>query len=217
MDDSTFRRFDTSQVAHNKPSAHEYVPPVVQPLEPPTWSDSDTDWSSSTESDNSDAYSEHGAVYQKSVSGSDTIGILGSLCLRRATSVQEIKEQGVFQGLKINQSTGIMPRGLRMTQILESYSPELEDMSVMITRRTDIVPQSPFDFDFTDKANEVIQPGIYIAMRSHCMCIKLILLLADTSSEIDNVYINPVSYIGNIARPLVLPPLDESVSTAEVR
>lgn len=79
---------------------------------------------------------------------STSIPILGSLMLKRESSV--IEKQGIFQGLVVDekerQRMGILPVALYMTQTLERFGSELEDMSVRVTRETDIVPTSPFDF-----------------------------------------------------------------------
>lgn len=94
-----------------------------------------------------------------------SIPILGSLMLKRESSV--IEKQGIFQGLVVDekerQRMGILPVALYMTQTLERFGSELEDMSVRVTRETDIVPTSPFDFsapptcENTDQGTEIVQ------------------------------------------------------------
>ena len=66
---------------------------------------------------------------------SDVIDIIGSLCL-----------EGVFQGLSEEQGhNSVLPSSVRMTDNLVKRGEELDELSVMVTRNIEIVPESPFD------------------------------------------------------------------------
>ena len=131
--DSTFRRYETYR--NEEDEAADIV-----------WSD---EWDS-TESEESDDEPTLGSVIsQLSTGASDTIPILGSLMLDRQSS--EIEQQGIFQGLVVDEQErermGILPVAVYMTQTLEKFGSQLEDLSVRVTRETEIVPTSPFDFN----------------------------------------------------------------------
>ena len=67
---------------------------------------------------------------------SDVIDIIGSLCL-----------EGVFQGMteEDQANKSMVPESIRMTQNLVKHGAELDELSVMVTRNLEIVPESPFD------------------------------------------------------------------------
>ena len=68
---------------------------------------------------------------------SDVIDVIGSLCL-----------EGVFQGIaeeEEGQSSGMLPSSVRMTDNLVKQGDELDELSVMVTRNLEIVPETPFD------------------------------------------------------------------------
>lgn len=83
---------------------------------------------------------------------SDVIDIIGSLCL-----------EGVFQGLSEDSDPhkALLPSSIRMTDNLVKRGEELDELSVMVTRNLEIVPETPFDANTgTAKALGVIKSKI---------------------------------------------------------
>ena len=138
MEDSTFRRIEGGGDISN----------------PLWWSD---EWDSTEAEESDEDIPVHPAIAQLDIGGdTEMIPVLGSLCLHKQPQPErtsKIEDQGIFQGLVMDQQErermGILPRGMYMTQTLERFGSELEDMSVKIMRETEIVPQSPFDFNAT--------------------------------------------------------------------
>ena len=133
--DSTFRRYQTYRNEEDEEGAADIM-----------WSD---EWDSTESEESDDEPTLSALVSQLSTGGSDTIPILGSLMLSRESSV--IEQQGIFQGLVVDEQDrekmGILPVAVYMTQTLEKFGSQLEDLSVRVTRETEIVPTSPFDFN----------------------------------------------------------------------
>lgn len=155
VEDSTFRRKDTHKMqgpAYIGVGVGDQVQTRGVDVDNPLcWSD---EWDSTEAEESDDDVPSHPAIAQLDIGDSETIPILGSLCLYRQPQAEhksKIEDQGIFQGLVMDQQErermGILPRGLYMTQTLETFGSELEDMSVKVMRETDIVPQSPFDFN----------------------------------------------------------------------
>lgn len=74
---------------------------------------------------------------------SDVIDIMGSLCL-----------EGVFQGLPEDTGTPqlkVLPDSIRMTNNLVKRGNELDELSVLVTRNVEIVPETPFDANASAK------------------------------------------------------------------
>lgn len=74
---------------------------------------------------------------------SDVIDIIGSLCL-----------EGVFQGLSedgIHPQSKLLPDSIRMTDNLVKRENELDELSVLVTRNIEIVPETPFDANASSK------------------------------------------------------------------
>ena len=85
---------------------------------------------------------------------SDTINILGSLCL-----------QGVMQGL-VEQDTErrILPDSIRMTVNLEEHCAALDQLSVMVTKNLEIVPETPFDPNTRQKESSSSHSGMHVTL-----------------------------------------------------
>lgn len=85
---------------------------------------------------------------------SDTINILGSLCL-----------QGVMQGL-VEQDTErrILPDSIRMTVNLEEHCAALDQLSVMVTKNLEIVPETPFDPNARQKESSSSHSGMHVTL-----------------------------------------------------
>ena len=77
-------------------------------------------------------------VHGRQRTESDVIDIIGSLCL-----------EGVFQGLDKEgddpHKAAMLPSSIRMTDNLVNRGDELDELSVMVTRNLEIVPETPFD------------------------------------------------------------------------
>ena len=89
---------------------------------------------SESESEDEDVYTDPIEQDRKRTE-SDTINVLGSLCL-----------QGVMQGLvEKDNERRILPDSIRMTVNLEEHCEALDQLSVMVTKNLEIVPETPFD------------------------------------------------------------------------
>ena len=89
-------------------------------------------------------------IHQLEGSTAHTINILGSLCLRSVSeNDSRFEDQGIYQGLMMGnqyrEMLDVFPDALCMTVNLEQHQAELEGLSVQVTKKTEIVPQTPFE------------------------------------------------------------------------
>lgn len=111
---------------------------------------------------------------------SDVIDIMGSLCL-----------EGVFQGLSEDNDPhkALLPSSIRMTDNLVKRGEELDELSVMVTRNLEIVPESPFDMNTgTKKSLGILKArgNRHSSKYIQCTCLfkKTFMLHFDVSSQI---------------------------------
>ena len=93
---------------------------------------------SDSDSDDEEQFEEQSVheTMNRERSESNVIDIIGSLCL-----------QGVYQGFETQSSVRkpMIPDSVLLTANLEKHQSELAELSVMVTRNLEIVPETPFD------------------------------------------------------------------------
>ena len=86
-------------------------------------------------------------------SESNVIDIIGSLCL-----------QGVYQGFETQSPNRkpMIPDSVLITANLEKHQSELAELSVMVTRNLEIVPETPFDLNAGKKSAKSKSSGMIV-------------------------------------------------------